>query len=115
MRHEISSQSFSELADAEEHDLFHFLKTADCIKVSSDIPQKEELSPLEFDVYNFLLNINREFPVINDEFNLKFLFNYLDCKYTDDELVETFRNLDKKYYTECAFDDAGSIVWVKLL
>ncbi len=115
MKNETSSQSFSDLADAEEHDLFHLLKTAKRIKVGSEIPIKEELSPLEFEVYNFLLNMNKDFPLRNDEFNLEFLINKLDFKYGTDELVDAFRNLDKKYYTECAFDDNGCCVWVKLL
>ncbi len=115
MRHEISSQSFSELADAEEHDLFHLLKTADSIKVGSDTPMKEELTPLELDVYNFLLNLNKDFPLKNNDFNFDFLINNLNFKCNADELVDSIRNLDKKYYTECAFDDSGSIVWIKLL
>ena len=115
MKNEISSQSFYELADAEEHDLFHLLKTADAIKVSSNIPFKEELSPMELEVYNFMLNLNRDFPLMNEEFTLEFLISSLHFKYSSDGLVEVFRNLDKKYYTECAFDDTGSLVWVKLL
>ena len=115
MKHEISSQAFSELADAEEHDLFHLLKTADSIKIGSVIPIREELDSLELEVYNFLLNLNKNFPFKNEEFNLEFLITSLDFKYSADELVDTFRNLDKKYYTECAFDDSGSIVFVKLL
>ncbi|MEI7526433.1 MAG: hypothetical protein WCJ95_18950 [Mariniphaga sp.] len=115
MKNEISSLSFSELADAEEHDLFHLLKSAERIKVSPEIPVKEVLSLLELEVYNFLLNLNRDFPARNEEFNLEFLIDNLGFKYNADELVDAFRNLDKKYYTECAFDDAGSLVWVKLL
>ena len=115
MKNEISSQSFSMLADAEEHDLFHLLKTAQRIIVASEIPVKEKLSPLEFEVYNFLLNMNRDFPLKSDEFNLEFLVSKFEFKYGIDELVEAFRNLDKKYYTECAFDDSSSIVWIKLL
>ena len=115
MKNEISCQSFNDLADAEERDLFHLLKTAESIKVSSNIPFKEELSPLEFEVYNFLLNLNKDFPLKDDKFNLEFLISQLDYKYGADELVDSFRNLDRKYYTECAFDVSGSLVWVKLL
>ena len=115
MKNENLSQSFSDLADAEEHDLFHLLKTAGRIKVSSVIPIKEELTPLELEVYNFLLNLNRDFPQKNDEFNLEFLSSNLILNHSADELVESFRNLDKKYYTECAFDDDGTIAWIKLL
>ncbi len=110
-----SSQTYKELADVEEHDLFHLLKTAGCIKVTPEIPIKEELSPLELVVYNFLLNLNRDFPTKNEQFSLEFLVNKLGFKFTEDELVDAFRNLDKKYYTECAFDDKGCCVWVKLL
>ena len=115
MKNEISSLSFNDLADAEEHDLFHLLKTANTIKVCSDIPFKEELSAPELEVYNFLLNMNKDFPLNNGEFNLEFLITNLDFKYDVDDLVEAFRNLDRKYYTECAFDDSGSMVCIKLL
>lgn len=101
--------------NADEHDLFHLFKTAECIKVTSNIPIKEELTTLELAVYNFLLNLNKDFPGHNKEFSLEFLKIKFELKYSDDELVDAFRNLDKKYYTECAFDDKGTCVWVKLL
>lgn len=115
MKNENLSQSFSDLTDAEEHDLFHLLKTAECIKITSVIPVKEEMTPLELDVYNFLLNSKRDFTYHKEEFNFKLLRNNFDPKHSDDELVDAFRNLDKKYYTECAFDDKGRCVWIKLL
>lgn len=115
MKNVSAGQSFSQLTDYEEHDLFHLLKTADSIKVTSVIPIKEELSPLELAVYNFLLNLNKDYQSNQSEFNLQFLSSHLNISYSPDDLVEAFRNLDKKYYTECAFDDSKSLVWVKLL
>jgi hypothetical protein len=115
MKNENSTLAVSELTNAEEHDLFHLFKTARSIKVTSEIPVKEELTALELSVYNILLHLTREFPFHQEEFTLEYLRNKLDSKYSYNELVDAFRNLDKKYYTECAFDDMGIAVWVKLL
>ena len=115
MKNEILSQSFNELADADEHDLFHLLKTAECIKVTAVIPTKEELTSLELAVYNFLLNHLRDFSSHRENFTVHHLKNSLGLEFSDDDLVNAFRNLDKKYYTECAFDDKGRCVWVRLL
>jgi len=114
MENENSGQSFNKLADAEEHDLFHLLRTAQCIKVTSVLPVKEELTTLELAVYNFLLNHLRDSSSHNG-FNIQFIKNNLGFECSDDDLVNTFRALDKKYYTECAFDDNGICVWIKLL
>ena len=110
-----SSHSFEELTDAEEHDLFHLLKTAECLKVSSVLPVKEELTSLELAVYNFLLNHLRDFSSNKESFNIQILKNNLGVECTDDDLVNAFRALDKKYYAECAFDDNGKCAWIKLL
>ena len=115
MENENLKPSVVGMSDADKHDLFHLLKTAKCIKVTSVIPIKEELTPLELAVYNFLLNLNKDFPCRNEEFSLEFLKNRFKLKFSDDELVDAFRNLDKKYYTESAFDDKGTCVWIKLL
>ena len=115
MKNENLKPSVIGMSNAEEHDLFHLFKTAECIKVTSVIPIKAELTTLELAVYNFLLNHNTDFRGQNEKFSLKVLKNKFDVKYSDDELVDAFRNLDKKYYTECAFDDKGNCVWVKLL
>ena len=115
MKNENSKQFVAEISYADEHDLFHLLKSAENIKVTSVIPIKEELTTLELTVYNFLLNFSKDFPSHQDKFKLEFLRNKFGSKYTDDDLVNAFRNLDKKYYTECAFDDRGRYVWVKLL
>jgi len=115
MKNENSGQPFNELTDAEEHDLFHLLKTADCIQVTSVLPVKEELTPLELAVYNFLLNHLRDFSSPRGGFNIQFLKNNLGIECSDDDLVNTFRALDNKYYTECAFDDKGKCAWIKLL
>ena len=109
------SHSFEELTDAEEHDLFHLLKTVECLKVSSVIPAKEELTPLELAVYNFLLNHLREFSMQKEPFNIHILKSNLVVECSDDDLVNALRALDKKYYTECAFDDNGRCAWIKLL
>ncbi len=110
-----SKPAVIEVANSDEHDLFHLLKRAEKIKVSADIPVKEELTNTEQEVFNFLLNLNKDFPHNNDEFTLELLMNTLDLKITEDDLVDIFRNLDKKYYTECAFDDEGRFVWIKLV
>jgi len=115
MKNENSNPSVVGMSNADEHDLFHLFKTAECIKVTSVIPIKEELTSLELAVYNFLLNLNKDFQGLNQEFSLKFLKSKFDVKYSEDDLVDAFRNLDKKYYTECAFGDKGTCVWVKLL
>jgi len=115
MKNENLKPSAGKMSSADEHDLFHLLKTAQCIKVTSVIPVKEELTPLELTVYNFLLNLSKDFGGHKKEFSLEFLKSQLDFKYSDDDLVNAFRNLDKKYYTECAFDDKGACVWIKLL
>lgn len=115
MKNENSKPSVIGISNADKHDLFHLLKTAECIKVTSVVPIKEELTILELAVYNFLLNLNKDFPGHKEEFSLEFLKSKFESKYSDDELVDAFRNLDKKYYTECAFDDKGTCVWVKLL
>lgn len=115
MKSENLKPSFVGISTADKHDLFHLFKTAECIKVTSAIPIKEELTIKELAVYNFLLNLNKDFPNQKEEFSLEFLKNKFELKYSDDELVDAFRNLDKKYYTECAFDDKGTCVWVKLL
>jgi len=115
MKSQNSKLPVDKLTNADEHDLFHLLKTAECIKVTSGIPIKEELTPLELAVYNFLLNLNKDLPGHKEDFSLDFLKNKFDLKYSDDELVDAFRNLDKKYYTESAFDDKGTCVWIKLL
>jgi len=115
MKSENSKTSGVGMSNADEHDLFHLFKTAKCIKVTSVIPMKEELTALELAVYNFLLNLNRDFQDQNEKFSLKFLKSKFDDKYSEDDLVDAFRNLDKKYYTECAFGDKGTCVWVKLL
>ena len=107
--------SVNEMVNADDHDLFRLLKTAECIKVSSVTPVKEELTPLELAVYNFLLNFSRDLPTNRERFTIDFLQNKLSTKYSTDDLVDAFRNLDKKYYTECAFDDKGQCAWVKLL
>ncbi len=115
MKNENSKPCGDELIHSGEHDLFHLFKSATRIKVTANIPNKEILSPLELDVYNFLLNLNRDAQINNDEFTMELLKEKLDSKYSDDELVDAFRNLDKKYYTECAFGDKGVCVWVKVL
>ncbi len=115
MENENHQQPVNQLANSDEHDLFHLLKSAKCIKVTPVIPVKEELSPLEFTVYNFLLHLSKELPFKNEKFTMELLSNRLNLKYSDDELVDAFRNLDKKYYTECAFDDKGECAWIKLL
>lgn len=109
------SHSFEELTDAEEHDLFHLLKTVECLKVTSVLPVKEELTSLELAVYNFLLNHLRDFSIQKKGFNIHILKNNLFVKCSDEDLVNAFRALDKKYYTECAFDDNGKCAWIKLL
>jgi|GEM_PF-6041261 len=109
------SHPFEELSDAEEHDLFHLLKTVECLKVSSVLPVKEELTSLELAVYNFLLNHLKDFSSNKEKFNIQILKNNLGEMCTDDDLVNAFRALDKKYYTECAFDDNGKCAWIKLL
>jgi len=115
MKNENSKTSVTGMSNADEHDLFHLFKTAECIKVTSVIPIKEQLTPLELAVYNFLLNLNRDFQGLNQGFSLEFLKSKLEVKYSEDDLVDAFRNLDKKYYTECAFGDRGTCVWVKIL
>ena len=115
MKNENSVPCGGEMLHSGEHDLFHLFKTATKIKVTSDIPGKEELTPLELTVYNFLLNLNRDSQVKSDEFTLELLKAKLDLNYSDDELVDAFRNLDRKYYTECAFGDKGVCVWIKIL
>lgn len=115
MKNGNSKPSVVGISDTEEHDLFHLFKITECIKVTSVIPIKEELTILELAVYNFLLNLNKDFPGKKEEFSLEFLKSKFELKYSDDELVDAFRNLDKKYYTECSFDDKGTCVWVKLL
>lgn len=115
MKNKNSKLSVGNESNADEHDLYHLFKTAECIKVSSNIPIKEELTTLELAVYNFLLNLNKDFPGHSKEFSLEFLKNRFELKYSGDELVNAFRNLDKKYYTECAFDDKLTCVWVRLL
>lgn len=115
MKNENSKTSVTGMSNADEHDLFHLFKTAECIKVTSVIPIKEQLTPLELAVYNFLLNLNRDFQGLNHGFSLEFLKSKLEVKYSEDDLVDAFRNLDKKYYTECAFGDRGTCVWVKIL
>jgi hypothetical protein len=115
MKSENSKLVVGTMSNADEHDLFHLFKTAKCIKVTSNIPVKEELTPLELSVFNFLLNLSKEQPFHHEEFTLELLRDKLIVNYSDDELVEIFRNLDKKYYTECAFDDQGVCVWIKLL
>ena len=115
MKNENSSQPFNELTDAEEHDLFHLLRSDECIKVTSVLPVKEELTQLELAVYNFLLNHLRDFSSLKEGFNIQFLKNNLEFECSDDDLVNAFRALDMKYYTECAFDDNGRCAWVKLL
>jgi hypothetical protein len=115
MKNENSRQSAADLSNAEEHDLFHLLRTAQCIKVTSDIPVKEELTPMELTVYNSLLHLNKDIPYHNEGLSLELLRKKFDLNYSDDDFVDIFRNLDKKYYTECAFDDKGLCVWVKLL
>ena len=115
MKNENSKPCGGEMLHSGEHDLFHLFKTASKIKVTSDIPCKEELTPIELSVYNLLLNLNRDSQITDDEFTMEFLKTKLDLKYSGDELVDAFRNLDKKYYTECAFGDKGVCVWVKVL
>ena len=115
MKNKNSNQSVRGIPNDEEHDLFDWLKNAECLKVLSEIPVKEELTPLELAVYNFLLNIKKELPFHQEKFTFEFLRNNFDLKYTADDLVNAFRNLDKKYYTECSFNDKGRCVWIKLL
>ena len=115
MKDENYQQSVNQLANSDEHDLFHLLKSAECIKVTSNIPVKEELSSLELAVYNFLLHLSKDLPFHNEKFTLAILSNKLGLNYSDDELVNALRNLDRKYYTECAFDDKGQCAWIKIL
>lgn len=115
MKSENSEKSPDEMVNKDEHDLFHLLKTAEGIKVIPNIPIRDELTTMELAVYNFLLHHEKDFPCYHETFTLELLRNRLDSKYSDDDLVDAFRNLDKKYYTECAFDDKGNFVWVKLL
>ena len=115
MKNENIKRFDNKIVNADEHDLFHLFKLAECIKVTSVIPVKEELPPLELSVYNFLLSFCKNTTFPKEEFTLKLLMKKLEFKYTDDDLVNAFRNLDKKYYTESAFDDKGQCVWIKLL
>ncbi len=115
MKNENFQESVNQFDNSNEHDLFHLLKSAECIKVTSNIPVKEELSSLELAVYNFLLHLSKDLPFHNEKFTMDLLSNKLGLKYSSDELVDAFRNLDKKYYTECAFDDKGQCAWIKIL